>query len=535
MPAEPREAAPAGVPIAGMLPEQTLSSQGPVRTAVVQGSMATVAVEPSGIDGSGPLWVVPHEVPAIVPRSSRSTEPRWIGVYRWAALGGDLLAAVIGISIALLTRFGYEVGGAYLVISSLLPLAWVTAVALSKGYDARYYGAGPEELRSLLRAGVGLTAAIAILSYATKSEIARGFVVLAIPVTVLAALVLRYALRKDLHRHRLRGRCMHRVLVVGRTDPAATLCEHLESRPSDGYRVVATCRPRGTGRQTGPLRPDELDEADILAAVDRHAVEVVAVATDPELAGQSLRRLSWALEQRGVELIVSPGIIEVAGPRISIRPVAGLSLLHLERPSVSGGPHLFKAVFDRVVALAIIVGLAPLLIGLALAVKVSSRGPVLFHQRRVGRAGAEFTMLKFRSMYADAEQRLGDLYALSDGNGVVFKMRDDPRMTPLGRWIRRFSLDELPQLFNVLRGEMSLVGPRPPLAEEVALYAADDSRRMLVKPGMTGLWQVSGRSDLSWDESVRLDLRYVDNWSMTLDLLILWKTLRAVFYGSGAY
>ncbi|TCN42806.1 exopolysaccharide biosynthesis polyprenyl glycosylphosphotransferase [Kribbella orskensis] len=492
-------------------------------------------VDVHAVDVHGPMWVVPHEVPAIVPRSSRWTEPRWVGVYRWAAVGGDLLAAMIGISIALLTRFGYHVGSSYLLISSLLPLAWVGVVALSKGYDSRYFGAGPDEFRSLLRSGVGLTAAVALASYATKTEIARGFVVLAIPVIVGTALVLRYGLRKDLHRHRLRGRCMHRVLVVGRTGPAATLCEHLESRPTDGFRVVATCRPRGDSRSNGPLQPDELDEADILAAVDRHAVDVVAVATDPELAGQSLRRLSWALEQRGVELIVSPGIIEVAGPRISIRPVAGLSLLHLERPSVSGGPHLMKAVFDRTLALGMLILLAPLMIGLTIAVKLSSPGPVLFHQRRVGKGGAEFTMLKFRSMYADAEARLGDLYALSDGNGVIFKMRDDPRMTPLGRLIRRFSLDELPQLFNVLRGDMSLVGPRPPLSEEVALYAADDSRRMLVKPGITGLWQVSGRSDLSWDESVRLDLRYVDNWSMTLDLLILWKTARAVIYGAGAY
>jgi exopolysaccharide biosynthesis polyprenyl glycosylphosphotransferase len=495
------------------------------------------AEAPGRMDGHGPLWVVPHEVPAIVPRPSRSTEPRWVGVYRWAAVGGDLLAAMLGVSIALLTRFGYHVGPSYLVVSSLLPPAWVAVVALSKGYDPRYFGAGPDEFRSLLRSGVGLTAAVAMTSYVTKTEIARGFVVLAIPVTVVSALLLRYALRKDLHRHRVRGRCMHRVLVVGRSGPAATLCEHLEKRPTDGYRVVATCRPRGDGRGDGHghLQPDELDEPDILAAADRHAVDVVAISTDPELVGQSLRRLSWALEQRGIELIVSPGIIEVAGPRISVRPVAGLSLLHLERPSVSGGPHLMKAVFDRTVALGFIAVLAPLLIGLALAVKVSSPGPVLFRQQRIGRGGVEFTMLKFRSMYSDAEQRLGDLYALSDGNGVIFKLRDDPRMTPLGRWIRRFSLDELPQLFNVLRGDMSLVGPRPPLAEEVALYAADDSRRMLVKPGMTGLWQVSGRSDLSWDESVRLDLRYVDNWSMTLDLLILWKTVRAVAYGAGAY
>jgi exopolysaccharide biosynthesis polyprenyl glycosylphosphotransferase len=488
------------------------------------------AEAPDAVDSRRPLWVVPHEVPAIVPLSSRSTEPRWVGVYRWAAVGGDLLAAMLGVSIALLTRFGYHVGSSYLVVSSVLPLAWVAAVALSKGYDSRFYGAGPDEFRSLLRAGVGLTAAVAMTSYVTKAEIARGFVVLAIPVMVVAALLLRYALRKDLHRHRVRGRCMHRVLVVGRNGPAATLCEHLESRPTDGFRVVATCRPRG---ESGEV--ETLDEPDILAAADRHAVEVVAIATDPELAGQLLRRLSWALEQRGIELIVSPGIIEVAGPRISVRPVAGLSLLHLERPSVSGGPHLMKAVFDRVVALGIVAVLSPLLIGLALAVRLTSSGPVLFRQQRVGRAGAEFTMLKFRSMYVDAEERLSDLYALSDGNGVIFKMRNDPRMTPLGRWTRRFSLDELPQLFNVLRGDMSLVGPRPPLAEEVALYAADDSRRMLVKPGMTGLWQVSGRSDLSWDESVRLDLRYVDNWSMTLDLLILWKTVRAVFYGAGAY
>ena len=493
------------------------------------------AEAPDAVDGRRPLWVVPHEVPAIVPLPSRSTEPRWVGVYRWAAVGGDLLAAMLGVSIALLTRFGYHVGSSYLIVSSILPLAWVGAVALSKGYDPRYFGAGPDEFRSLLRSGVGLTAAVAMASYVTKTEIARGFVVLAIPVMVGSALVLRYALRKDLHRHRLRGRCTHRVLVVGRSGPAATLCEHLESRPTDGFRVVATCRPRGDQHGNGPLQPDELDEPDILAAADRHAVDVVAISTDPELAGQSLRRLSWALEQRGIELIVSPGIIEVAGPRISVRPVAGLSLLHLERPSVSGGPHLMKAVFDRVVALGFITLLAPVLIGLVVAVRLTSSGPVLFRQQRIGRAGVEFTMLKFRSMYADAEQRLSDLYALSDGNGVVFKMRDDPRMTPLGRWIRRFSLDELPQLFNVLRGDMSLVGPRPPLAEEVALYAADDSRRMLVKPGMTGLWQVSGRSDLSWDESVRLDLRYVDNWSMTLDLLILWKTVRAVFYGAGAY
>jgi exopolysaccharide biosynthesis polyprenyl glycosylphosphotransferase len=225
----------------------------------------------------------------------------------------------------------------------------------------------------------------------------------------------------------------------------------------------------------------------------------------------------------------------VAGPRISIRPVAGLSLLHLERPSASAGPHLLKSIFDRVAALVLLLLFWPLLLGIALAIRMTSRGPSLFKQRRVGRGNTMFTMLKFRTMVVDAEDRLADLIDQSDGNAILFKLRLDPRVTRVGTFLRRYSLDELPQLVNVLRGEMSLVGPRPPLEQEVAMYAADDTRRMLVKPGLTGLWQVSGRSDLCWDESVLLDLRYVDNWSMTLDLLILWKTARAVLRRSGAY
>ncbi|HEY0472469.1 MAG TPA: sugar transferase [Kribbella sp.] len=488
---------------------------------------------PDVLDRRRPVWVVPDTVPAIVPRSAWVTEPPWVAVYRWAAIGGDLLAAVIGASVALLTRFGYTVGAGYLIFGSLLPLAWVAAVAFARGYESGAFGAGAEEFRSILRSGVGLTAVVAIASYATKSEIARGFVVLAIPATVMLALLLRYFLRRDLSRHRYRGRCMRRVLVVGRNGEAATLSERLEKRPEDGYRVVAVCRPRDDGPGASPA--DALDEADIMAAVNRHSVDVVAIASDPDLAGQSLRRLSWALEQHGVELIVSPGIIEVAGPRISIRPVAGLSLLHLERPSASAGPHLLKSIFDRVAALVLLLLFWPLLLGIALAIRMTSRGPSLFKQRRVGRGNTMFTMLKFRTMVVDAEDRLADLIDQSDGNAILFKLRLDPRVTRVGTFLRRYSLDELPQLVNVLRGEMSLVGPRPPLEQEVAMYAADDTRRMLVKPGLTGLWQVSGRSDLCWDESVLLDLRYVDNWSMTLDLLILWKTARAVLRRSGAY
>ncbi|WP_406057048.1 sugar transferase [Kribbella sp. NBC_00889] len=489
---------------------------------------------PSG-ERRRPVWVVPDEIPAIVPLSARFTEARWVGRYRRAALTADLAAAVTGGSLALVARFGAQINLGYILVGALLPIAWLACVALQRGYETRYFGTGPEEFRSIIRAAVALTALVAITSYATKSEVARGFVILAVPMTCLAAMFGRWVLHRSISWRRFAGRCMRRVLVVGRNDQVTTLRRHLEERPADGYIVVASCLPRGDAFEEP--EPERLGrtEMNILAAVDQYDVEVVAVAADPELAGYTLRKLSWALEQRGVELIVSPGIVEVAGPRISIRPVAGLSLLHLERPSVSGGPHLLKTIFDRVLGCLLLLAVSPILIVTAVMVKATSRGPVLFRQTRVGRGGEQFSMLKFRTMVADAEERKADLQKLNEGNGVLFKLRDDPRVTRVGKYLRRFSIDELPQLVNVLRGDMSLVGPRPPLPAEVAKYQIDDARRMLVKPGLTGLWQVSGRSDLTWEESMRLDLRYADNWSIALDLLILWKTARAVLGSDGAY
>ncbi|MFD7158652.1 sugar transferase [Kribbella sp. NPDC059898] len=489
---------------------------------------------PSG-ERRRPVWVVPDEGPAVVPRAARFTEARWVAKYRWAALAGDLVAALFGVSLALVVRFGAQIDFGYIVLGAALPVAWLVCVALERGYETRYFGTGPEEFRSIIRAAVALTAVVAVTSYATKSQVARGFVVLAVPMTCLAAMFARWVLHRQISKRRIAGRCMRRVLVVGRNDQVTTLHRHLEERKTDGYVVVASCLPRGDlPDEPGPERLGHA-EMDILKAVDEWDVEVVAVAADPELTGHSLRKLSWALERRGVELIVSPGIVEVAGPRISIRPVAGLSLLHLERPSVSGGPHVLKNIFDRVVGCLLMLALLPLLLVTAVLVKVTSRGPVLFRQTRVGRGGEQFRMLKFRTMVADAEERKAELQVLNEGNGILFKLRDDPRVTRIGRYLRRFSVDELPQLVNVLRGDMSLVGPRPPLPAEVAQYQLDDARRMLVKPGLTGLWQVSGRSDLTWEESMRLDLRYADNWSIALDLLILWKTARAVLGSDGAY
>jgi exopolysaccharide biosynthesis polyprenyl glycosylphosphotransferase len=253
------------------------------------------------------------------------------------------------------------------------------------------------------------------------------------------------------------------------------------------------------------------------------------------LEGPALRRLGWELERTKAELLLAPAVTEIAGPRVRIRPVCGLPLLHLERPELRGVRRLTKETFDRSAAALGILLLLPVLLALGLAVGLTGRGGVFYRQERVGRDGQTFGMLKFRSMVAGADRMVDALGEQSDGNGVLFKMKGDPRVTRIGKVLRRYSVDELPQLLNVLRGDMSLVGPRPPLASEVARYGVDMHRRFLVKPGITGLWQVSGRSDLSWDDSVRIDVRYVENWSLAFDFMILWKTLGAVVRGSGAY
>jgi exopolysaccharide biosynthesis polyprenyl glycosylphosphotransferase len=248
-----------------------------------------------------------------------------------------------------------------------------------------------------------------------------------------------------------------------------------------------------------------------------------------------LRTLAWELEKTGTDLYVAPALLDVAGPRTTIRPTAGLTLLHVDHPQLSGPRQVLKDLFDRTAAVIALMLLSPFMLAIAAAIRLSDGGPAFFIQTRVGKDGKLFKVWKFRTMVVDAEARFAELRAQNDNDGVLFKMRRDPRITRIGGTLRKLSLDELPQLFNVLIGDMSLVGPRPPLPDEVAQYAAHVRRRLVVKPGLTGLWQVSGRSNLSWDESVRLDIRYVENWSFALDLQILWKTLPAIFKGSGAY
>lgn len=459
----------------------------------------------------------------------------WLRDYLRKAAVADLSCAVIGVFAAAQLRFGNDITGTYLALSLTLPVLWIAAIWLAGGYDVRFIGTGPEEFRKVLIAGVSLTASLAIFSYAINLELSRGYVVIALPSVTFFDLLARYSIRKRLHRRRASGQCLLNVVAVGHELAVANLVTELHRDQYHGLTVVGAC----------VARPGECDEVvgvpvyggldDITAAVKAFGADTVAVLSCPEMDGVRLRGLAWELEKTGTDLCVSPALLDVAGPRTTVRATAGLTLLHVDHPQLNGARLVLKGLFDRCTAALALILLAPLLAVLAGAIWLSDRGPALFTQVRVGKDGRAFRIYKFRTMVVDAEQRRAQLLPGNDSDGVLFKLRRDPRVTAVGAPLRRWSFDELPQFFNVFLGHMSLVGPRPALPDEADKYADHVRRRLVVKPGLTGLWQVNGRSDLSWEESVRLDLRYVENWSFTLDLQILWKTISVLARGSGAY
>ena len=471
----------------------------------------------------------------------RRPHDRHIRRYRTTAVLTDLAAASVGAVVAQIGRFGIAPSDralAYWWGSLALPILWVLAVLISRAYENRFLASSAEEYRRVINAAVGLVAGIAVVSYLMKTEFARGYVVLALPCCMVISLIGRYTARRRLRRARQQGKYLQDVLVVGHEWAVLDLVAELRRNPDSGLNVVGACVPGGRGsRQMSDMEVPVIGDLNqVVESVKRVGADVLAVTTCVEFGGPELRRVCWALENSDVEIVVAPALIEVAGPRLHIRPVAKLPLLHVEKPELTGARRVIKNVFDRSAALAALLFFSPLLIGVALAIRLTSRGPALFRQTRVGSQGKPFTIYKYRSMYADAEERLNSLQALNERReGLLFKIKNDPRVTPIGRILRRYSIDELPQLINVLKGDMSLVGPRPPLPVEVAQYSDDVRRRLLVRPGVTGLWQVSGRSDLEWVESVRLDLRYVENWSLIYDFEILWKTFYAVLRGAGAY
>jgi exopolysaccharide biosynthesis polyprenyl glycosylphosphotransferase len=486
-----------------------------------------------------------------LPNRPAAKAREWVRSFRRRLVVTDFLViawAVFGIQVA---RFGIrdsslrlapqqsDASLSYFFVSVILIFAWMTSLALFQTRDSRIIGTGNTEYRRIIDATLRLFGLVAIATFLFRLDLARAYIIVALPVGLLALLASRWIWRSWLALQRSRGGYSSKVLLVGSRDSVEAIGRELMRNPQAGYSVVGACIPGDVGEYLfDDLRIPVSSHLDTLQeSLSATGADTVVIASSDELPPDRIRELSWSLEPGRQHLVLAPSLTDIGGPRIHMRPVAGLPLIHVEIPHYEGLKRFSKRAFDLVVSALMIAVLSPLLLAVALAVKAGSAGPILFRQERVGLGGKFFHMLKFRSMVIDAEQQLASLQlgARTEGNVVMFKMRDDPRVTRLGRTLRRFSIDELPQLFNVLVGNMSLVGPRPPLDREVAVYENRAHRRFLVKPGITGPWQVGGRSNLSWEDTVRLDLYYVENWSLTGDLVILFRTARAVFQRDGAY
>ncbi|WP_082958544.1 sugar transferase [Mycobacterium sp. E3198] len=480
--------------------------------------------------------------------------PRAKGVSRWQQRYSARLrvtdSAIVCAAVALaqFVRFGdapntsgYP-GPVMTLFSALFAALWLSSMSMFQTRSTRIIGAGIDEYRRIASASFWTFGFIAMVTLLAKIELARGYLAVALPVGTIGLLTSRNLWRKHVWRKRAQGDYQSMVLAIGDRLGVSHLARELIRNPNDGYAVVGVCIPG-----YGPPRGETLtvqgqqiailgDETTAVSAIAGCGADTVAVTRTEHFGVHGIRDLMWLLETMDVDLVVAPGVVDVAGARLTLKPIAGFPLLHVDKPQYEGTQRFQKRAFDFCFSLAALIGTSPLLIAAAVWIKATSRGPVFYRAERIGLDGKPFTMLKFRTMVDGADTQIERLLPLNEGaGGMLFKIRQDPRVTPVGKILRRFSIDELPQFINVLKQDMSVVGPRPPLRREVENYDGEVKRRLLVKPGVTGLWQVSGRSDLSWEDSVRLDLSYVDNWSMTGDLLIIARTLKAVMSSDGAY
>ncbi|GAA1982731.1 sugar transferase [Microbacterium pumilum] len=450
-----------------------------------------------------------------------------------------IAATAAGMTLPWMPRWDAGTHVPALAVWGVTTALWLLLLAANGSRSPRVVGTGATEYRRVVHATFIVFAMIALVAYIFRVPGLQLYIAFGFSTGVVLLLGARWGARRWLIAQRREGRMSRSVLLVGSLGSIATVAADVQRTPAAGFNVVGACTPSGlvAGVVPGTDIPLSGSVANLTQALEVTGADTVIITSANEFSSAEVRELSWKLEPGRQHLVVAPSLTDIGGPRLHTRPVNGLPLIHVETPRYDGGKLYAKRAFDIVMSGLLIIVLSPVLLGIAIMVRLSTPGDVLFRQQRVGLRGEHFQMLKFRSMYDDAEERLKELETTGrdEGNAIMFKMRDDPRVTPIGRIMRRYSLDELPQLFNVFFGSMALVGPRPPLEREVVQYSDHVHRRFLVKPGITGLWQVSGRSDLDWDETVRLDLFYVENWTITGDLLILWKTARAVLLGDGAY
>lgn len=479
-----------------------------------------------------------------IPRSAWQRTRRlatWYRPYAGILLVLDYLAVLLAdlTAVALLNKaqsgFTHNLGLFNAIVFALMPLLWMLVLWGNGAYDRRYLGIGTDEFKRVVRASLIVASIVSFNAFAFKVDLSRLSVATALIGAAAYVSLLRYGARRVLYTLRAKGMASHLVLLIGTLPEAMEVYTAITRNRSAGMIPVGIHVTEGYAATRGVTVPVPVYAGrEVVPLVAELGADTVAVCGSASAEPGELRRLAWQLEGTGVDLVVAPQLTDIAGPRVHIRPVEGLPLLYVEEPTLSGVAWLFKNLMDRVVAALGLIISAPLFIAIAIAIRMGDKGPVFFRQARVGREGNTFRVWKFRTMYTDAEERLAALVDQNESDGLLFKIKNDPRVTPIGRFLRASSLDELPQMINVLLGEMSLVGPRPLPAED-GDFLGDVRRRLLVRPGMTGLWQVSGRSELSWDDAVRLDLYYVDNWSLTFDLTILWRTIGVVLRTKGAY
>ncbi|MGF3055974.1 sugar transferase [Microbacterium sp. YY-01] len=448
-----------------------------------------------------------------------------------------ILSVVFGTQFVWLGTHSLNVVGIsyldYTGLSLLLAASWMITLSIYDTRSPRVVGYGSAEYRAIISGALRLFGLVAIVSYLAQADVSRGYILIGFPLGVITLFTTRWLWRRWLISQRAENNLVSRVLLIGDISANLRIMSELSRQPEAGYLVVGACVPNGSRASTlGPTDIPIFGGVDnLMRALEVSGADTVLVSSESGLAAETVRELSWQLEAGQQHLIMAPNLTDIGGPRIHMRPVAGLPLVHVETPKYTGPQVIAKRALDIIGSVTLILLLSPLLLIIAASVKMSSRGPIVYGQERIGMNGKPFTMLKFRSMVADADSQLDALLAKQGTSDTpLFKIDHDPRVTSVGRVLRKYSLDEIPQLFNVLVGSMSLVGPRPQREGEVALYDSAARRRLIVKPGMSGLWQVSGRSSLSWEDAIRLDLYYVENWSLTGDLNILMKTFRAVFF-----
>ena len=516
----------------------------PVAPVAVQRKQATQAVAAEAAAGTRfPLLPAARTATASKARN-RKASAAWISRHVNLLRGADagMVAAAVYAGF-LLSEDGFSpVGprdGGAAVASAALAVSWMAALEAYRTRDLKVLGIGADEYKRVASATLRIFGLMALAAVVFSIHGATAFVTVSLPLGLVALTGNRWAFRRRLAAEKLKGRHLSRAVVVGEPEDVRYVVQQVGRKSGAVYEILGACLPgarRGAGLRVDGRTVPVLSSTDAIARTVRLVDADSVIVAGPLPGGNKfIRELGWKLEESSTELILAATLTNVAGPRIHWRPVEGLPLMHVDIPQYGGAKHALKRVMDVTAALAALLVLSPVLLVLAVTVRLDSPGPVFFRQDRIGKDGQVFGMFKFRSMVVDAEERLAALNQQNEGAGVLFKMKDDPRVTRCGRWMRKYSLDELPQLWNVVLGDMSMVGPRPPLDREVSGYERHTHRRLLIKPGITGLWQINGRSDLPWEEAVRLDLYYVENWSLAGDLLILWRTFRAVVRPSGAY